>query len=224
MAIKLTQREKEDFRRLTQKANRRIIMATKQYEKEGLKVIPRELSGGLIQTKAQWKTEKYPLSRSFTRFKDKRSFNRYMRKLRQFDIPDSKGGVPTYTEYQSIGARKMKQALDTALDGGVYRNIPPEIQKALDERIDNMGVEEQAKFWRKYSEQSQKMLLQYSSEVAMQRVMDEMFLKEDLKPIIIDSIIGVEGNLSSVEKKEYARKLKYYGNQRLIDHLNQKTN
>lgn len=224
MSMNLTQRQKEDFRRLTQKANRRIKKATKEYAKEGLSVIPRKLSGGLIQTREQWQTKNYPLSRSIKQFKTKREFNQYMNKLRQFDIPDSKGGVPTYTEYQSIGAMKMKQALDTALDGGVYRNIPPEIQEALDRKIEHMGVEEQAKFWKKYSEQSQKMLLDYSSEVAMQKVMDEVFLKEDLKPIIIDSIVEIEPGLSGAGKKEYARKLKYYGNQKLINHLNEKRN
>ena len=222
MALKLSVREKDNFRRLTQKANRRIKMATKQYEKEGLSVLPKKLTGGLIQHRSEWQTKKNPLSRSFTRFKTKREFNQYVNKLRQFDIPDSKGGVPTYTEYQSIGAMKMKQALDTSLGGAVYRNVPPEIQEALDRRIDNMGVEEQAKFWKAYSVQSQKMLLTYSSEVAMQKVMDEIFLKEDLKPLIIDSIVEMEDHLSPRDKREYKRKLKYYGNQMLIDHLNEK--
>ena len=57
--IKLTAQQKDEIRRLTQLANRRIRNAFKAYEKEGKRVVPLEIVGKPeLQTREGWHTEK----------------------------------------------------------------------------------------------------------------------------------------------------------------------
>ena len=218
----MTPQQKEEFRRLTQKANRRIAKAFREYEKEGLKLVPKALTGGFVQSKKQWSSQKYALSRSVTQFSSRKDYLDYMRKLRQFDVPEYRGGVPTYTEYEEINTNKLKQAMRTALGREGYRNLPPEIQAALDSKIDNMTVQQQSIFWKIFEDKAAKMGMKYASGDAFERAIDEMFFKEDIKPMIINSIVASTPGLSKQEEMEYRRKLKYYKNDRLVKELNKK--
>lgn len=213
----LTPQQKEEFRRLTQKANRRIAKAFREYEKEGLRLVPKALTGGFVQSKKEWSSQKYALSRSVTQFSSRKDYLSYMQKLRQFDIPEIKGGVPTYTEYQSIGRDKLKQAINTALGKTGLNNLPSDIKKVMDKRIDEMTTQEQSKFWKKFEQTSAKMGMKYSSGAAMESALEEIFFKEDLKPIIIDALVEAEAGLSKQEKADLRKRLKYTKNRTLLD-------
>ena len=163
--IKLSSDQKNELRRLTQKANRRISAFAKEYEKKGLTIIPREVSGG-IQHKSQWATDKYAISRS-TKFETERAFREHMRWLRQFDNANIR---PTVTEYKKVQQRKLKQAVETSLG----QALTPEQKKA----IDKMGLGEMADFWRRFSDVSRRLGVRYSSTAAMEMTL-ELF-DEDL--------------------------------------------
>lgn len=213
----MTPQQKEEFRRLTQKANRRIAKAFREYEKEGLKLVPKALTGGFVQSRKEWSSQKYALSRSVTQFKTKKDYSDYMRKLRQFDIPEESGGVPTYTQYQDIGYIKIMRAIETALGNTGMNSLPPEIKKVLEDRIRQMTVIEQSDFWKFYEIKGGKLGLQYASNAAMETVLEELYFKEDIKPVIIDAIVQAQGDLTPEEKKDLRRRLKYNNNQKLIE-------
>src|SRR5690554_4092627 len=108
---KLSKAQKEEIRRLTQRANRRILGAHKQYAKAGKEIAPREVTGG-IQTRDQWETQQNPLSRS-TRFASEKEYKDRMKFLRTFDRgPASR---PTMTQYTKIQKTKVKTAVKYAL-------------------------------------------------------------------------------------------------------------
>lgn len=170
--IKLTNEQKKELRRLTQLANRRIAAFTKEYEKYGLSIIPYEVSGG-IQTRKQWATEKYAISRS-TKFKSEIEFKKHMQWLRQFENPVIRETVTSYTKTQQ---KKTLQAMETAL-GGVTDE-----QRRM---IESMSAGELALFWDTFSDIANRKGVQYSSDATLYQTW-ELF-NEDKDAIIKKAI------------------------------------
>lgn len=166
--IQLTPQQKDEIRRLTQKANRRILAFYKEYEKHGLSILPYEPTGG-IQTKQQWETRKYPLSRS-VKFESVKEYRKRLAFLRSFDRP---GIRPTLTEYKSIAQTRLTTAINSILG-----QVPDEVRAY----IEALSPAEIQRFWNKFSEVSSKAGLQYSSDGALIETL-ELF-DEDMADII----------------------------------------
>ena len=165
--IKLTAQQKDEIRRLTQLANRRIRNAHKAYEKAGKMIVPFEIVGKAeLQTKEGWHTKKTPLSRS-VKFTSYREYRQHLQWLRQFEV--SRPGIKEYTEIQR---QKVAQAVASSM-GGEYSFT--EVMK----RLEKMTAPEIADFWDKFSENARRKGLQYSSEAVMIETFQELF-PEDL--------------------------------------------
>lgn len=167
----LTAEQKEEIRRLTQLANRRIKAFTKEYEKYGLEIIPHEVSGG-IQLRDQWHTPKTPLSRS-VRFSTEREYRERLRFLRTFEQIR-----PNVTQFTKIQQRKTIDAVTSSLGRLTHE------EKA---QIEDMDLGQLAKFWQKFSDESRRLGLQYSSEAAMQATLE--FFNED-RQALMDRVGG----------------------------------
>lgn len=156
----LTPQQKDEVRRLTQKANRRIISFYNEYSKHGLEILPSEPTGG-IQHKLQWETEKYPLSRSVV-FKDEKDYQERMRLLRSFDNPVQRETLSEYTKTQRT---KTRQAMKNTIGKDSFQYLTEKGEKEL--KLDDMSLAELKIFWQKFSEVSRRMGLQYSSDQAL---------------------------------------------------------
>ena len=161
---KLTQEEKNELRRLTQMANRRIKAFMQEYEKAGLSIIPKEVSGG-IQTRAQWATEKYAISRS-TKFANEEAFRAHLRWLKQFEKPAIR---PRVTEYTKAQRAKTIEAYKTIMGG---------INEATAKKIEKMSLTDLTKFWKDFSDRARKLGPKYSSD-AMAILMEDELFEED---------------------------------------------
>ena len=170
---KLTPTQKDEIRRLTQLANRRIRTAEKQYRQAGKIVAPREVVGH-IQTKDRWHTPKQPLSRSVV-FDSKEAYERQLRFLRSFDPKTSPQPRPTISEYTVTQRSKTAMAVESSL--GV--EVPLEVL----ERINNLTAPELSEFWRVYSDKSRQLGVRYSSVQAMQETLNEIF-PEDAQHLV----------------------------------------
>ena len=170
--IQLTPEQKDEIRRLTQKANRRILAFYREYKKHGLDILPFEPTGG-IQTKQQWETRKYPLSRS-TKFKSVQEYKKRIAFLRSFDRP---GLRPTLTEYKEIARTRLLTAINSILG-----QVPDEVRAY----VESLSPAQIQKFWDKFSEVSSKAGLQYSSEGALVETL-ELF-DEDMADIVSRSM------------------------------------
>lgn len=157
--IDLSKAQKEEIRRLTQLANRRIKAAFKAYEKEGMRITPREVTGN-IQIREQWYSEKYALSRS-VRFETQKEYRQHLHYLRQFE--HARPGIKEYTQAQR---EKTLDAIETSLG---------EVPKDLQQKIMKMNAPQLAKFWEKFSEKSQKLGLKYASDKAMEAALHDFF-------------------------------------------------
>ncbi len=158
--FKLSAEQKDEVRRLTQKANRRIISFYKEYQKHGLEILPREPTAG-YQHKLQWETEKYPLSRSVV-FKDEKEYKERMKLLRSFDNPLQR---ETLSEYTKVQREKTRQAMEGAIGKDAFKFLDGGKKKEL--KLDDMSVGELKIFWQKFSEIARKMGIQYSSTAAL---------------------------------------------------------
>lgn len=167
--IKLTKQEKNELRRLTQKANRQVKQYHKAMKREGLEIAPYQPTGG-IQTKAQWETEKNPLSRS-TKFVDKSEFKKRMRFLRSFDNEIER---PKYTEYSIAQKNKLKKAMETS--------IGDNLSSDMNDKIDSLGLGQVNKFWDKFEEVSRRLGMNYSSQQAMSMTLE--FFNEDKEGLL----------------------------------------
>ncbi|MGL4521855.1 MAG: hypothetical protein ACRCWQ_04855 [Bacilli bacterium] len=196
----LTADEKNELRRLTQKANRRIKTAydeliLEQKHKKGRKktvIIPLAVAGRNKQIQKQWATESTPYSRS-TKFETKEDFRRHMNELRSFD-PGLAHSKPTLKEYAKTSANKILKAFDTA---GVQ--LTAEQRKLLS----SLSVEQQRQFWRKYDEIASKYFNNYSS--------DQVFADMASDPEVFNSFMNQINLLidnMKKEKKALARKRK----------------
>jgi hypothetical protein len=178
---KLTNAQKEEVRRLTQLANRRIGQAFKEYEKEGKTVAPYDVTGG-IQTREQWETEKYALSRSI-KFETKKDYQQRLHWLRQFEHLR-----PSMTEYTATQREKTLQGVETSF--GVE---PP---KALQDIINSLSAAQLSTFWKKFSDISSKMGMKYSSNAALEAAVNE-FLGEDINNLSLKLTAGLSNDIAT---------------------------
>lgn len=173
MAYKVPKHMRNDFRRLTQLANRRVKAFTKHYEKGGQNIIPKAVTAGFdVQSRKQWFSEKYAFSRS-VKFESKKDYQEHMAKLRKFDnkqkIFESSLNV---TEYTALQQDKIASALNTS---GV------EIDMNMYNKINSMTAVELSKFWATYERIGRRMGLQYNSEAAMSLALDEFMSNKDVE-------------------------------------------
>lgn len=212
--------QKELIRRLTQKANRRIKQAFELYESAGKYRIPGALTAGKITTRDDWDTPKYPLSRK-TVFDSERAYKEHLQWLKQFDVPEIKGGLPTMTEYSKIQGNKIIKAMQTAMGTRTLYDMPIELMDEMYKAILKMNSVQQTEFWKTFERQSQKLLNNYSSGQAMERALNEFFGSEEIRPILLESILESKGITSVGGKKSELEKLKHYNNKALVKYLKQ---
>lgn len=158
--IKLSDAQKDEIRRLTQLANRRIKAAAKVYEKAGMERLPRDVVGD-IQTRDDWHTKNTPLSRS-VKFESMEDYRKQLHMLRRFEH-----SRPNMTEYTEIQRDKTKDGILSS----VGQNAPPELVKL----IDKMTAPQLAQFWREFSLQSARLGMKYSSTQALAETLKEIF-------------------------------------------------
>lgn len=162
---KLTASQKEEVRRLTQLANRRIKAAHKAYAKAGKQVAPREVVGHL-QIKEDWATKSTPLSRS-VKFESEKDYKKHLQFLRSFDPKATRAARPSITEYNVIQRTKTLQAVETSLG----MDVPEDLAK----KLNKMNAAELGTFWKSFSDKASRLGLKYSSEAAMLASMREIF-------------------------------------------------
>lgn len=162
--ISLTPRQKDEVRRLTQLANRRIKAAERAYRREGMVVLPQDVVGH-YQIKERWHTPSTPISRS-VRFESVQDYRRHLRFLRSFE--HMRPGIQEYTRVQR---EKTLEAVETSL--GI--DVPGDMQ----ERINKMTAPELARFWNDFSDRASRMGMRYSSQAVMEATLSEYF-PEDL--------------------------------------------
>ena len=206
------------IRRLAQKANRRIKTAFNQYEAAGKHRIPGALTGGKITVKADWETEKYPVSRKSS-FASEKEFQAHLTWLKRFDLPEVKGGLPTMSEFSKVQGNKIIIAMQTAIGSATIYDIPPELMEHMYKAIGKMTAPEQTKFWEAFSKRSQKMLDKYSSKAAMEQALNEFFGKEEIRPLLLKSIIEGQGIKTIAGQKAEYDKIKKYTNKALVNYL-----
>ena len=170
--VKLSAEQKAEIKRLTQAANRRISTAFKEYEKAGLSIVPREVVGD-IQTRSQWSSDKYAISRS-TKFSSIKEYRAHMDFLKSFE-PGKNTSRPTMTEYRKIQQYEMIQAIETSIGGDPTRRLEKKIYK--------MTAPELSKFWERYSNVAARMSLGYASDAAMIMTMEDYF-SEDIDRLV----------------------------------------
>ena len=163
--IKLTANQKDEVRRLTQLANRRIKAAEKAYRKEGMSVLPAEVAGK-YQIKEQWNTKNTPISRS-VKFEDQKAYRKQLQYLRSFEA--TRPGIKEYTRIQQ---EKTKEAMETSLGA----DVPDQLAK----KVEKMTAPELSKFWKSFSDKASKMGVKYASDSAMNQTLSEFF-PEDMQ-------------------------------------------
>lgn len=163
--IDLNAAQKEEIRRLTQLANRRIKAAERAYAKEGKTVLPKEVVGD-FQIKEKWNTKATPLSRS-VKFADQKEYRKHLQFLRSFEV--SRPGIKEYTQVQR----------DKTLDA-VRSSLGIDVPKDLEKKISKMSAPKLSEFWNAYSDKASKMGMKYSSEAAMATTLNEFF-PEDME-------------------------------------------
>lgn len=166
MSIKLSAQEKDEIRRLTQLANRRIRAAQRAYMKEGMDVLPQAVVGK-YQVKEQWTTEKNPISRS-VKFDNRQDYIKQLQFLRSFEYEK-----PGIKEYTLIQREKTKQGIATSLGS---------LPKTLENKVDKMSAPQLSKFWNTFSDKAAKLGVKYSSGDAMEQTMNEI-IEEDIQQL-----------------------------------------
>ena len=173
--VNLTAQQKDEIRRLTQLANRRIKFAEKEYKRAGGSVLPREVVGDL-QIKEKWATPNTPISRS-VRFESEKDYRKQLQFLRSFDPKATTHGArPSISQYTLIQRDKTKNALETSFG--------QEVSGAINDKISRMTAPQLTEFWNTFAMKSAKLGLKYSSGDAMQQTLAELFPedKENLLP------------------------------------------
>ena len=166
MVYQLTKAQKDEIRRLTQFANRRIISARNRYKAGGKVVLPSDVVGH-FQLQDSWLTAKTPISRS-TKFNGEKEYRDQLRMLKQFEQRDD---VWTYTGVQRI---KTLNAIETSL------GVP--VTQELADRINNMSATQLSDFWNIFSTKASRHL-PYSSGDNMTQTLQDYF-QEDIDKLM----------------------------------------
>ena len=168
MAVKLTNAQKNEIRRLTQFANRRILAAAREYQYAGKDVLPSEVVGE-YQIKEKWHTTKTPISRS-VKFDSMADYNRQIKKLRAYEV--ERDDIWTYTR---VAKEKTLQAMETSLG----REIPPDLQN----KVNSLTAAKLGDFWKTFKNKVVRLGTQYSSNSAMTNAMEDYF-QEDIDNLL----------------------------------------
>ena len=171
--VQLTPSQKDEIRRLTQLANRRIKNVEKAYAKEGKKLLPSELVGD-FQIREKWQTKANPLSRS-VKFETTEDYNKQLRMLREFET--RRIGIKEYT---SVQREKTAEAVKTALG---LDDLPDDFTK----RLNKMSAPQLGDFWQSFTNRATRMGTVYSSESAMLAAVGNFF-GEDVGFLLSDEM------------------------------------
>lgn len=173
--VSLSAQQKDEIRRLTQLANRRIKFAEKEYKRSGGTVLPREVVGDL-QIKEKWATPNTPISRS-VRFESEKDYRKQLQFLRSFDPKASNQGArPSISQYTLIQRDKTRNAIETSFG--------QEVSGAINDKISKMTAPQLSEFWNTYSIKSAKLGLKYSSGDAMRQTITEFFPEDKDKLLL----------------------------------------
>lgn len=168
--VKLSPEQKDEIRRLTQLANRRIKFAEKEYKRSGGTVLPREVVGD-YQIREKWATPNTPISRS-VKFESEKDYRKQLQFLRSFDPKSTtKGAKPSISQYTMLQRQKTMDALETSFGLDMSEHLGSMIKK--------MSAPELSRFWDTYSKKAAKLSFSYSSDKAMTQTLQEFF-GEDL--------------------------------------------
>lgn len=170
--VDLNSTQKEEIRRLTQLANRRIKAATKAYHAAGKDVVPKEMVGP-YQVIEQWHARNTPMSRS-VKFESHKAYREHLKFLRSFDKKAPGESRPGIREYTKVQREKTLLALETSL--GI--EPPAKIQQ----QVKKLNAVQLAEFWNKFSNISAKMVQKYASDAAIIETLSEFF-PEDIAAI-----------------------------------------
>jgi hypothetical protein len=163
--IDLNATQKDEIRRLTQLANRRIKAAHKAFSKEGKDVVPKEMVGP-YQIKEQWNTASTPMSRS-VKFESAAAYKAHLKFLRSFDPKSPGESRPGVREYTKVQREKTMLAAENAL--GV--DLPANMVK----KLGKMSAPQLSDFWNVFSDKAAKMGEKYASDAAMAQTLSEFF-------------------------------------------------
>jgi hypothetical protein len=154
-----------EFRRLTQFANRRIKEASKAFAKEGMSIAPKAVTGG-IQIKEQWFSDKYALSRGVI-FESEADYKKQLAFLKSFEKVR-----PSITEWTKTERTKTLAAVESVLGDDVPEGLAKKIAK--------MSGPQLSQFWKVFSDKAQKVGVKYNSNAIMMDTLAEFF-PEDMK-------------------------------------------
>lgn len=174
--VELTPSQKDEIRRLTQLANRRIKYTEKAYSAEGKLTLPRELVGD-FQIREKWQTKANPLSRS-VKFETTEAYNAQLKMLREFET--KKIGIKEYTAVQRV---KTLEAIQTSL--GIeegFRELKPDFVK----KINRMTAPQLSDFWNAYKKKTERMGVTFSSLSSMEDTLHDFF------PEDVDFVLEIE--------------------------------
>lgn len=164
--VNLTAQQKDEIRRLTQLANRRIKFAEKEYKRSGASVLPREVVGD-YQIREKWATHNTPISRS-VKFESEKDYRKQLQFLRSFDPKaSSQGARPSISQYTLIQREKTRKAIETSFG--------QEVPGAINDKITRMTAPQLSEFWNTYARKSAKLGLKYNSGDAMRQTIAEFF-------------------------------------------------
>lgn len=167
--VDLNAAQKDEIRRLTQLANRRIKAATKAYHEAGKDIVPKEMVGA-YQTIDTWHARNTPMSRS-VKFESQKAYREHLRFLQSFDPKAPGQNRPGLREYTKVQREKTIQAAESAL--GVQ--LPPQLEK----KLNKMSAPQLSEFWNRFSDKAAKMGERYASDETMYKALAEYF-PEDL--------------------------------------------
>lgn len=170
MVYRIPDSEYSEFRRLVQRANRRIVKAHEWYRKAGKDIAPEEVVGR-YQVKESWAANKTAISRGRF-FESEREYKQLMKELSTYDPSLNKNARPSISTYGNIQQEKTLKGVESSL--GV------EVPDSIKERVRSLTAPELTDFWIEFSQKASKLGLQYSSLQAMQDTLNELY-PDDIK-------------------------------------------
>jgi hypothetical protein len=211
---KLDKAQKEEIRRLTQLANRRIAAARKEFGVNGIS--PSAITGG-IQLKEDWFSEKYAISRSI-KFENEAAYREQLKFLQSFD-PKAKGYTrPSLSEWAEVERNKTVAAVESVLGvDSLAEAFPDPVDEngnslldgkkkpvlGLYSKIMKMRARDMDAFWRVFSDKAKKVGPKYNSNAIMMDTLAEFF-PEDIKAFNnqVSENIMVEQYKRDMEQKQ----------------------
>lgn len=158
-----------EYRKLIQRANRRILSNLKYIKDEGIR--SKQIKTGLVgdfHSKKKWATQKSPLSSS-TKFKSEAEFKQFMRFVNKWgeDTGRRGGFAADPNEKRERGKESIYKALYglSANKGISLEKWKGELPPDMVEKINNLSLEQMSKFF-DYVNESGEELIYDSDQVA----------------------------------------------------------